>query len=145
MNRISTQSSHLFKSNSTFCVQWNPGNTTNHGTDVVTSVKLKIWGWISRLHIPAKKLCTVVSLVCMHDWGDARSPTHDKNSYFLEKDYSDSDISINKELIILSSVMYLGLGKYTGSTYTISKARQTLCQVCLEADLDLDQLIGGAI
>jgi hypothetical protein len=34
------------------------------------------------------------------------------------------------------------LGKYTGRTYPISTARKTLG---LEADLELDQLIGSAI
>jgi hypothetical protein len=38
------------------------------------------------VNFPPKKLRTVVSLAFMHDWGDARSPFHDKNSYFLEKD-----------------------------------------------------------
>jgi hypothetical protein len=46
------------------------------------------WSWKSGGEFPTKKLRTVVSLACfsMHDWGDARSPFHDKNSYFLEKD-----------------------------------------------------------
>jgi hypothetical protein len=60
------------------------------------------WSWKSGGEFPAKKLRTVVSLACVHDWGDAQSPFHDKNSYFLEKD--DSDISIILEFIILSWV-----------------------------------------
>jgi hypothetical protein len=66
---------------------------TNHGTNVGWSCYRG--GHVSEVenlgvNFPPKKLHTV-SLACMHDLGDARSPFHDKNSYFLEKD--DSDIS----------------------------------------------------
>jgi hypothetical protein len=87
---------------------------TNHGTDVGWSCywggrvsEVENLGWISWLLIPAKQLSTLVSLACMHDWGDARSPFHDKNSYFLEKDYYD--ISIIIELIILSYASWVNI------------------------------------
>jgi hypothetical protein len=55
------------------------------------------WSWKSEgeFHdyiFPPKKMRTVESLACMHDWGDSRSPFHDKNSYFLEKDYSNVQV-----------------------------------------------------
>jgi hypothetical protein len=76
------------------------------------------WSWKSGGGFPAKKLRTVVSLACMHDWGDARNPFHDKNSYFLEKD--DSDISITIVGIILSWVKCILGTKYLPAEPTIS-------------------------
>jgi hypothetical protein len=74
-------------------LQWNHGNTTNHGTDV---------GW-SR------------SIACLNAWLKwCMKPFHDKNSYFLEKDYS----SIIIEFIILSLVKCI-LG--SGTKYLLAK------------------------
>jgi hypothetical protein len=91
---------------------------------VVASVKLKIWG-----EFPAKEMHTIVSLACMHDWGDARSPFHDKNSYFLEKDYSD--ISIIIEFIILSwgKCIFLGTKYLPAEPIRYPKAKLTLTSI----------------
>jgi hypothetical protein len=53
-------------------IEWNPGNTTNHGTDVGWSCyRSGRVGEVENLgvNLPQKKLHTVVSLACMRDWG----------------------------------------------------------------------------
>jgi hypothetical protein len=107
-------------------IQWNLGNTTNHGTDV---------GWscyrgdhVSEVenlgvNFPQKK----TALACRHDLGDERSPFHDKNSYFLEKDDLIRGLIII-EFIILSWVQCT-LGTLPVEPIWYPKAKLTLTSI----------------
>jgi hypothetical protein len=78
-------------------IQWNPGNTTNHETDV---------GWLCYrggrvsevenlgVNLPQKN-CVPYSIACLHHGGICSMPAcmievmHEEQFNFLEKDYSD--------------------------------------------------------